>query len=132
MTDLVERLRHRHIQDCKDAADRIEALEKEVEKWRSGVESQSDLIEKDGEEIETLRSQLAEKDKEIAELRHDLERYMGIANAECNERDALVREMDGLRDCLQDCVSFLCGDISGSMQRKGIIKESRAALGGEE
>jgi hypothetical protein len=36
-----------------------------------------------------------------------------------------------LRDALEDCVAFIRGDISGSEQKRRILKEADCALYGE-
>ena len=99
MTDLVERLREGI--DCdpadvpraenlmEEAADRIEGLEKKLYvelTHRISLHSQlAEMASASTSAQYDYAQSLAEKDKEIAELRHDLERYMDIANAKCNK-----------------------------------------------
>ena len=91
--------------------DRIEALEKEVER-EHGINRP--LVS----ELETFRSQLAEKDKEIVFWSH----HAGTAIALRSERDALVK---ALKEIADSAVDECLGDYSHA-------KIARAAIGGEE
>ena len=123
MTDLVERLRRGEtveqsfgdlVKVIETQADRIEALEKEVER-EHGINRP--LVS----ELETFRSQLAEKDKEIERLKLELDAALAIdIHAIYAERDALVKALTAILDAEEDGDSIAIRSIA------------RAALGGEE
>ncbi len=51
-----------------------------------------------------------------------------LAEAFARHRTTSLAAQDGLVEALEDAVAFMAGDISGSTQRDGIIKQAKAAL----
>ena len=153
MCDLVGKLRAQFDYSlCQDAADRIEALEKELGPTRIKMLELKNYVgtQPYHSELESLRSQLAEKDKEIERERNQRIVAEAMFEPVAAERDALVKERVKLQAIIGELdhamghiihcdESKLCKDCmrlaNSSHQHKHwvhFVDDDSAALGGEE